>query len=69
MATKTYNPRFYAGERATLTRYLPPILCGSTVAILEVRATGDGFRYQVQAEEYPGAPVWAYDEDLAPVEM
>jgi|RifCSP16_2_1023846.scaffolds.fasta_scaffold86281_1 hypothetical protein len=59
------RPRFHRGEQVHLLRFLPPILSGSTVAILEVRDVGREYRYQVDSTEYPEKPVWASEDDLA----
>lgn len=58
-------PRFQVGEQLTLRRYLPPVLSGSTVAVLAVSQHHGGDRYQVASSEYPGKPVWADENDLA----
>lgn len=56
--------KFQTGELATLARYLPPILSGSQVTVMDVVYTGREYRYQVQATEYRSDPKWAYEDDL-----
>jgi len=60
------KPKFQKDQLVTLKRFLPPVLSGSTVAVLDVRDCGkSGIRYQVRSDEYPATPVWAHEEDLA----
>lgn len=63
--------RFQVSNQVRLERYLPPVLSGSIVSILDVRYVGAGdYRYQVQATEYQATPVWCDESDLAaPLEM
>ena len=56
--------KFQLGELATLIHYLPPLLSGSQVTILDVAFTGREYRYQVAATEYKSDPKWAYENDL-----
>jgi hypothetical protein len=67
----TPHSRYHIHDLVRLLRYLPPVLSGSTVAVLDVRQVGHGaLRYQVQSAEYPASPVWANEDDIAyPMEM
>lgn len=65
---RSYTPpaRFQVSNLVRLNRFLPPVLSGSIVTILDVHQVGGGcYRYQVQSTEYPEKPVWASEEDLA----
>lgn len=56
--------KFQQGELATLIHYLPPLLSGSQVTILDVAFTGREYRYRIMATEYHSDAKWVYEDDL-----
>ena len=56
--------KFQPGELATLIHYLPPLLSGSQVTILNVAFTGREYRYQITSAEYQSESKWAHEEVL-----
>ena len=58
------RPAFAPGDHARTTCYLPPVLSGSVVAVLDVHNDRGTVRYQVRSVEYEAKPVWAYEDDL-----